>query len=330
MTSVSTKAGALQVTAERAHADARGRREVVPLDITVLAGGPGVEREVSLQSGRAVYDALLRLGHRATLCDIRPDDHSALERQADFVFIALHGEFGEDGTVQGLLDHRGLAYSGCGADASRLAMNKVDTKRRLQKAGLDTPAYEVVHGDNVEAVTANFELPAIIKPVASGSSVDMTIVRSEGDLRRALADVVERYGEALVERYVDGVELTVGVLGDEAMPVCEIQTNREFYDYQAKYVDDDTRYLFDIELPADLLRSVQDQSVVAHRALGCDVLSRVDWMVDRATLTPFVLEVNTIPGFTSHSLVPKAAERMGLTFEDLCQRIIELSLDKTN
>ena len=142
----------------------------------------------------------------------------------------------------------------------------------------------------------------------------------------AASDVVDRYGEALVEQYIDGNELTVGILGERALPVCEIRTKREFYDYDAKYIDDDTQYLFDLDLPTALLERVQALSIDAHRALGCCVFSRVDWMVDAATLEPFVLEVNTIPGFTSHSLLPKAAARVGMSFEQLCGRIVELSL----
>ena len=166
----------------------------------------------------------------------------------------------------------------------------------------------------------------MVKPVSSGSSVDATIVRTLEDLREAVAALADAQNEALVERLIEGPELTVAVLGDEALPVCEIRTKREFYNYQAKYLDDDTEYLFDLDLPADLLERVQRQSVAAHQALGCRVFSRVDWMVDGDTLEPYILEVNTIPGFTGHSLVPKAAARAGMDFEQLCQRIIELSL----
>ncbi len=299
------------------------------LDITVLAGGPGPEREVSLSSGRAIYEALLRLGHRATLCDIGPNDLSALERAADFVFVALHGEFGEDGTLQAKLDARGLNYSGSGAGASSVAMDKVESKRRFQLARIPTPPYEVVSREAGGTQPSRVGLPAVVKPVASGSSVDTTIVRTAEELARCTRDLADRYGEALVERYVAGPELTVGVLGDQALPVCEIRTDREFYDYDAKYVDDNTQYLFDLDLPPALLQRVQALSLETHRTLGCRAFSRVDWMVEASTLEPYVLEVNTIPGFTSHSLLPKAAARMGLSFDQLCQRVIELSLDST-
>jgi D-alanine-D-alanine ligase len=296
------------------------------LDITVLAGGPGAEREVSLSSGHAVYDALCRLGHRVEICDIAPNDLSALDRPADFVFVALHGEFGEDGALQAELDARGLRYSGSGAAASRLAMDKVESKRRFELAGVPTPPYESVDQTGLAGLASRMEPPVVVKPVASGSSVDTSIARTPQALTEAATRVVARYGRALVEKYIAGRELTVGILGDEALPVCEIRTQREFYDYQAKYIDDNTEYLFDLDLPVDFLKRVQALSLAAHRALGCRVFSRVDCIVDPATLEPYFLEVNTIPGFTSHSLLPKAAARVGITFDRLCQRILELSL----
>ena len=298
------------------------------MDVTVLAGGISAEREVSLESGKAVHKAMLRLGHRSTLRDIGPDDLSALDMRADFVFVALHGEFGEDGTVQEELERRGLCYGGSGPEASRVAMDKVEAKRRFEQAGIPTPRWMAVDLDEAIESAPPFTVPAVVKPVASGSSVDTTIERTPRGLDGAIATVITRHGAALVEEYITGPELTVGILGDSALPVCRIVSAREFYDYQAKYVNDDTRYLFDCDLPAKLLERVQTLSLEAHRVLGCEAFSRVDWMVDEKTLEPFVLEVNTIPGFTSHSLLPKAAGRIGLSFDDLCARIIELSQDR--
>ena len=305
-----------------------GGQAIETLDITVLAGGPGPEREVSLASGQAVYEALKRLGHRVRLRDINPDDLTALDIPADFVFIALHGEFGEDGTVQAELDARDLPYAGTGAAASRGAMNKAEAKNRFQREGIPTPRYELVRGANMEGLASRFAVPAVVKPVASGSSVDTIIARTAHDLVQAVGLLLMKYGEALVEAYIRGPELTVGIIGDTALPVCEIRTKREFYDYAAKYVDDDTQYLLDLDLPASLLERVQALSLWAHRVLGCRAFSRVDLMVDAVTQEPYILEINTIPGFTSHSLLPKAAARAGLSFDQLCQRIIELSLKK--
>ena len=295
------------------------------LRVIVLSGGPGMEREVSLNSGQAVHAALKRLGHEVTVRDIGPDDLSALDLPTDFVFIALHGEFGEDGVLQAELDARGLRYCGSDAAASRIAMNKVEAKRRFVRAGIPTPQFDVIDPTNINYALADIRLPAVIKPVASGSSVDTSIVRTSHALESAAHLVVDRYGEALVEQYINGLEFTVGILGDTALPVCEIKTKREFYDYQAKYIDDDTQYVFDLDYSAELLANVQRLSLEAHRTLHCRAFSRVDCMVDRNTLKPFILEVNTIPGFTSHSLLPKAAARIGMSFDQLCKKIIELS-----
>jgi len=296
------------------------------LDITVLAGGPSAEREVSLLSGAGVASALTRLGHAVTVSDIRPDDLSALDRAADFVFVALHGEFGEDGQVQALLEARGLSYCGSDAEVSALVMNKVAAKQRVKTVGIPTPPYRVFAAQDRPPDGEGWELPAVVKPIASGSSVDTFIVRDHAALCSGVQEVAGKYGSALVERYIQGPELTVGILGDQALPVCQIRTRREFYNYQAKYLDDDTEYLFDIDLPAGVLREVQRLSLEAHRALGCRDFSRVDWMVEGRTLQPYLLEVNSIPGFTSHSLLPKAAARVGVSFEQLCQTIVDLGL----
>lgn len=306
------------------------RRCLDTLDITVLAGGPGLEREVSLNSGQAVGDALRRLGHRVEILDINPAEMSALTRPCDIVFIALHGEFGEDGALQSELERRKIRFTGSGSAASRLAMSKPAAKARVESNGVPTPKYLVLDASNVTTVADRFPTPAVVKPVSSGSSVDTFIVRSKDQLAEKTRSLVSQYGSALVEAYIKGPELTVGVLGDQVLPVCQIRTSREFYDYHAKYIADDTEYLFDLDLPASLLRRVQELSLKAHRSLGCSVFSRVDWMVDEATIEPYFLEVNTIPGFTSHSLLPKAAARVGISFDALCQRIIELSWDRNH
>ena len=313
-------------TCNTVHPAAPQHRQVQALDITVLAGGPGAERSVSLESGRAVTKALERVGHRVLLTDVGPTDLSALDRPADILFIALHGEFGEDGQLQEVLGQRGLAFTGSGAEASRNAMNKVIAKDHFQRARIPTPEFAVARAGTVESTVNQVGVPCVVKPVSSGSSVHTTINRSVDQALRSANTVVETYFEALVERLVEGPELTVGILGDHVLPVCEIRTQREFYDYAAKYEDDDTQYLFDLNLAPELLEQTKTFARAAHDILGCRVFSRVDFMVDRVTQTPYVLEVNTIPGFTSHSLVPKAAARIGIGFDELCQRIVELSL----
>lgn len=298
------------------------------LDITLLMGGPGAEREVSLHSGQAISSALRRLGHHVTEADISPTDLSALERPADIVFIALHGTFGEDGQLQRVLEGRGIPFVGSGSVASELSMNKARAKNCFCEHGVPTPRYQVVNSANINEVLNCWRLPVVIKPIDQGSSVDTYIEKDAFGFQSALARVLARYGRCLIEEYIRGPELTVGILGNCALPVCEIRTNRAFYDYHAKYLDDDTQYLFELNLDPRLLQQVQLDSVRAHQALGCADFSRVDWMVDAVSGKPYALEVNTIPGFTDHSLLPKAAHRAGIDFDALCQRIIELALDR--
>ncbi len=295
-------------------------------DITVLLGGPSEEREVSLNSGRAVASALERCGHSVTTSDISPDDLSGLDLSADLIFIALHGAFGEDGQLQAILEERHIPYVGSNAAASRRAMDKAASKRRFIDCGIPTPAYEVVHAAQINQAVTSWKLPTVVKPVDQGSSVDTMIARDVSEFQSALERVVRKYGTCLIEEYIKGPELTVGILVDDALPVCEIRTPREFYDYEAKYIENTTEYLFELDLPETLLSVVQRLSLEAHRALGCTDFSRVDWMVDGASGKPYVLEVNTIPGFTDHSLLPKAAERVGISFDQLCQRIIEMAM----
>lgn len=299
------------------------------LSITVLAGGPSDEREVSLNSGQAVRDALLRRGHRVTMQDISPHDLSALDQSVDCVFIALHGTFGEDGQIQQILEGRGQRYCGSDSAASARAMDKVAAKKRFIQLGIPTPRFDVVRKPRIAEVAANWAPPVVVKPVRSGSSVDTHLVRERDGLASALRSVVTKHGDALIETYVRGLELTVGLLDGRVLPAIQICPKREFYDYQAKYIDDDTEYLFDIPLPAKVLERIAGLSAAAADALDCRDFCRVDWMVDAETHQPFALEINTIPGFTSHSLLPKAAARVGISFDELCQRIVQCAMRRS-
>lgn len=307
-------------------ADGDSRAEVAPRRVVVLMGGPSAEREVSLQSGEAIARALDSLGYEVMRRDVRPDDLSALDEAADVFFIALHGTWGEDGGLQALLEQRGLRYTGCGPDASALAMDKVRTKRRLIEAGIPTASFEHVRAGDISRVAREFAVPAVIKPVAEGSSVGCTIVRDRNAFASALRRSVEQYGESLVEEYLDGPELTVGVLAGRALPVCQICPTSEFYDYHAKYEAEDTGYVFDPDVSADVVRRVQSLSERVFDVIGCRDMARVDWIIAGASEQPFCLEVNTIPGFTSHSLLPKAAERAGIDFAGLCRRLVEMAM----
>jgi D-alanine-D-alanine ligase len=296
------------------------------LAITVLMGGPSEEREVSLQSGEAIASALESLGHQVRRSDIGPDDLTALDAPMDLAFIALHGTFGEDGQIQRILEGKNIRYTGSDAAASSRAMSKLESKSAFIKAGLPTPRFDVIRKNRIAEAISRWTPPAVVKPVAQGSSVDCYIIKKAEDLGSAVDKVVDAYGECLIEEYIDGAELTVGIVGEDVLPAIEIRTQREFYNYEAKYIDDTTEYLFDIDLPAEVLASMSDLSLAAHHALGCRHMSRVDWMVRADTHEPFLLEINTIPGCTSHSLLPKAAKKAGLTFPELCQRIVEQTM----
>jgi D-alanine-D-alanine ligase len=299
---------------------------VAPLDITVLMGGPSREREVSLLSGAAIADGLERRGHKVTRADITPKDTAALDRAGtDVVFIALHGEFGESGEVQRLCEQRSLAYTGSGSGASQLAMDKASAKQCFRKAGLTTPDWMIIEewhspGD-VQRWLGEIEPPLVVKPVDGGSSIDVTICSTQGERDAALDDLLDRYRRAMIERFVAGREITVGILGEHPLPVLEVVPAREFYDYTAKYAEDGgTRYAFDHGLCEDAVTDVQTAALKAHRALGCRDMSRVDFMLGEDGRS-HVLEVNTIPGFTSHSLLPMAAAEAGIGFDELVDRL---------
>lgn len=253
------------------------------LKIAVLMGGPSAEREVSLHSGRAVADALASLGHDVRRVDISPDDLSGLDEPCDVAFIAMHGTWGEDGRLQAILEQRSIRYTGCDPQASALAMDKVRTKQRLAEVGVPTAPFEHATDETAGEIGRSFPVPAVVKPVCEGSSVDCVVAKDRPALIDAVRRLTNRYGQALVERYLAGPELTVGVLAGEALPVCQIRPAAEFYDYHAKYQADTTEYLFEIDLPADLLARVRRDSVRAFEAVGCRDMARIDWIVESAT-----------------------------------------------
>jgi len=301
------------------------------LAIGVLMGGCSREREVSLQSGCAVADALRGLGHDARPCDVRPDDLAPeFFRGMDVAFLALHGTWGEDGQVQALLDEFGVCYTGSGPEASRLAMDKSAAKRRFAEAGVPTPAFRVAApGDEalLDVALGALGSDLVVKPVADGSSIDVAMCDSREALRAA-AEVVWGRGEpALVERRVAGRELTVGIVGREALPIIEIRVPCGWYNFHAKYESERTEFLFEHGLAPDAEARILGVALAAHDALGCRDLSRVDLILPPDG-EPQVLEVNTIPGFTSHSLVPKAAAKAGISFGRLCERIVALALGR--
>jgi D-alanine-D-alanine ligase len=289
-------------------------------------GGKSAERAVSLKSGGGVLAALKRKGIEAHAFDPKERGLGALiQERFDRVFVALHGRYGEDGTIQGALELAGIPYTGSGVLGSALAMDKWRTKLVWQGSGVSTPRCELLTRESdLHGVATRLGLPLMVKPANEGSSIGMTKVKSARDLPEAYALAANYDRVVIAEAFVDGVELTVGVLGSTALPLIELETPREFYDYEAKYSAGDTRYIIPCGLPPDAERIIQDEALRAFGILGCSGWGRVDLMLDR-TGKPYFLEVNTSPGMTDHSLVPMAARHAGLSFEDLCLRILELA-----
>ncbi|HEX2565943.1 MAG TPA: D-alanine--D-alanine ligase [Burkholderiales bacterium] len=292
--------------------------------VAVLLGGKSAEREVSLKSGAMVLKALRSRGVDAHPFDPAERGLGALiDEKFDRVFIALHGRFGEDGTVQGILEWLGIPYTGSGVLASALAMDKVRTKRMWSAEGLPTAPFEVLSSKtSFAAVEKKLRLPLFVKPASEGSSVGMTKVKAAGKLKAAYALAAKYDPVVIAEKFIDGPELTAAILGDTALPVIRIETPREFYDYEAKYLADDTRYLIPCGLAAKKEKEIQALCLQAFRALGCRGWGRVDVMLDRRG-RPSLLEINTAPGMTDHSLVPMAARAVGISYEDLCVKILE-------
>jgi len=299
--------------------------------IAVLYGGSSNEREISLKSGKSVYKALIDAGLDALLLDVSGDIRDIIGSAAmDVAFIALHGRFGEDGTVQKILEDAGIPYTGSGVDASRLALDKIASKKVFSENSIPSPAYAVLKKDDFKNIAANDGLniverlgwPLVIKPRFEGSSIGLSIARDEASLRKSIEKAFLYGGEAMIEEYIDGRELTVGILGGRALPIIEIVPPKGVYDYEAKYSSPDTQYLVPAPIDGRASKIAGELAESAHAALGCRSFSRVDMMMDKMGRI-FVLEVNTIPGMTDRSLLPKAAEATGISFSELCVKLVK-------
>lgn len=290
------------------------------LHLAVLMGGPGSEREVSLRSGAAVARAFRGAGYRVSEVDVRGPEFE-LPPGTDLCINMIHGTFGEDGRIQSILDRRGIAYTGEGEAGSRIAFDKLASKKLFVAAGVPTPRWEVLAPKSKPTLP----LPVVVKAPREGSSVGVHLVREAGQLEAALADCANLDREILVEELVEGRELTVGVVGDRALAVVEIRPHAGFYDYAHKYTKGASEYFCPAPLDEATTRRVQETALAAHRALGLQVYSRVDILL-RADGKPFVLETNTIPGMTETSLLPKAAAAVGVDFLALCEEIARISL----
>jgi D-alanine-D-alanine ligase len=295
--------------------------------IGVLAGGPSSERDISLRSGKAVYNALLSKGLDAILLDVKDDVCTVInDNKIDAAFIALHGRYGEDGTVQKMLEDAGIPYTGSGVKASALALDKIASKEAFVMNNIPVPKYIVFENNKFDIDDADkIGFPLVVKPQFEGSSIGLSIVKEKKLLSGAL-DKAFQYGERIVlEEYIAGRELTVGILNDKSLPVIEIVTRNNVYDYEAKYKDSATQYLVPAPIDKETYEEAGRLGSAAHNALGCRSFSRVDMIADPSGKI-FVLEVNTIPGMTERSLLPKAAEANGLRFSELCVKILEDSL----
>ena len=301
--------------------------------VGVLFGGRSAERDVSLMSGNGVLEALRSKGVDAHGFDPAQRTLGELEAEKfDRVFIALHGRFGEDGTLQGALEQMGLPYTGPGVQASANAMDKVMTKRIWGSYGLPTPRFYVLDADTtpeqLRYVADDLGLPLMLKAPHEGSTIGISKAQTHDDMADGFANCVKYDDVVLAEQFITGRELTVPVLGTGrgayALPVIEIRAPEGNYDYQNKYFTDDTQYLCPAPLDAELTKTIQDLAVQAFNALGCRGWSRVDFMLS-ADNAPFLLEINTSPGMTGHSLVPMAAKAAGMSYEDLCCEILKMA-----
>jgi len=297
------------------------------IKIAVAMGGPGSERDVSMATGKAVLQALIDEGCDAVALEISTHEIVAPEG-VGLVFNTIHGTFGEDGALQSQLENQGVAYTGAGSVSSLLAFDKVASKHRFIELGVPTPASETVDC-SAGVQMPSMPLPYVVKPAREGSSVGVHIVQEDADARAAIEDAAKYGDEVLVEQFVEGKELTVGVLDDEVFPIVHIAPRSGFYDMSNKYPwmtgEGGTDYYCPADLDAETTKKVQDAALAAHRALGVEVYSRVDVLLD-ADGNPYVLEANTIPGMTASSLLPKAAKEAGYSFGKLCLKIAEISL----
>ena len=287
--------------------------------VGVLMGGPSSEREVSLRSGAAIAGALRTRGYEVVEIDLKTTSVE-IPAGVEAVFVALHGEFGEDGGVQAILRERKIAYTGSGPEASELAFDKVLSKKVFADHGIPTPKHEILGAGQRRTMA----LPVVVKPVREGSSIGVHIVTDESRWLASYSDALLHGGEVLVESFIEGTELTVGLVGDQVLPVLEIRAPQGFYDYQAKYTKGVTEYLVPAPIPEERARTCQQLALRVFDALGCRDMARVDFrMNSKGEL--YVLELNSIPGFTETSLLPKAAKAAGIEFPELCDRILQMA-----
>jgi len=303
-------------------------KDILSKKIAVLAGGTSSEREISLESGKAVYKALKEEGCSVIFIDVDKDTDklktALLKNKIDVAFIALHGRFGEDGTIQELLEGLGMPYTGSGPKASRCALDKLASKEVFASSRIDTPPFKTFK--RTEKINLNgLDVPVVVKPINEGSSIGLSIVKTKKNLKVAIDKAYNYDDTVLIEKYIKGREITVGILNEKPLQPIEIVPGAEFYNYEAKYSSADTKYIVPALITDEANKRAKMLATQAHTSLGCKGFSRVDMILDQKD-KPYVLEVNTIPGLTSRSLLPKAALEAGISFGSLCKKIVELAL----
>lgn len=298
------------------------------IKVGVVRGGLSAERRISLRSGRAVTKALRRLG--VPVIPIDPADRLKFKkklRQTDILFIALHGNGGEDGVIQSELERQGLLFTGSPAAACRKSFDKRISKQHFKRLGIPTPFYTILDKNNWREKAARFPAPYFVKPLDGGSSQGVFLVEDFRDSAEKLRRSILKFGKLLIEQRIVGRELTAGLLGNLRLPVVEVKPSRPFYDYKAKYTAGMTTYEVPAKIPARVAKKIQKVAWRVYQGLGLKGFSRVDVMLDRKN-RPFVLEVNSIPGLTEFSLLPKAARAIGIGFEELCLRVLEEAFNR--
>jgi len=297
------------------------------LMIALMAGGPSAEREVSLKSAVGVSRALRNLGHRVIEIDPKDENWSVPEGVDVVCLMPLHGTYGEDGTIQQILERRGLAYTGCGAEASRIAFDKLATKEKMIAAEIPTARFQVFDSPDA-GFPGGWNFPVVLKPVCQGSSVGLQFVDSIDQWSGALRKSLQFDTRVLMEQKIEGRETTVGILENRALPVVEIRPRAGSYDFQNKYTPGATEYFCPADFSPEITASIQQAAMGAYHSIGGRDYARVDVMVDVGG-KPVVLEVNTLPGMTETSLMPKAAAAAGISYEELCQKIMLLAMERT-
>ena len=301
--------------------------------IGVLMGGSSSERDISIRSGLAIYQSLQELGYNSALIDVNKEILNVLKKEkVRLAFLALHGGTGENGAIQGLLEVLGIPYTGSGVLASALAMDKEASKKIFSYHGLHVAPYIVLRKPKKSAKKGkpdfprpSFDLPWVIKPAAEGSSIGVSIVKEESSLNECIEKTFSFGQRVIIEKFIKGAELHIGVLGEKVPGGVEVRPSLEFYNYEAKYTSGLTEYIIPPEIDEETYEKTKKMALMAHQAIGCSGATRVDFIVDE-TGTPYILEVNTLPGMTTTSLLPKIAGAAGLGFNDLIEEIVRLAV----